>query len=142
MKYFSFIILLTTLVSCGTTGSIKLYDFNAPKYDVEKEILNVINKDSAHTVPRKWIEGTKLDYLERFYVYYNGNPEEMYEISFSDSASWKYASTSRLAIISQFHYGNGWKYERDLSSKEIERITKRFEETILYKMKYGYSKVD
>src|SRR5690348_18057550 len=101
MKYF--IAFLLFLSSCGTTGHLVFYHFDADKYDVEKEILNVINKDSAYTVPQKWVEHTKGDYFERIYIYFKKNPEELYQIGFTgDSSDWKHSTTSRLGLISVY----------------------------------------
>lgn len=141
MKYLGYVIVLLFLSSCGTTGHIKFYNFSGSKYEVEKDLIKIINKDSVYVVPEKWIEGTKVDYLERFYVYFKSKPEEIYQIGFTDSASWKYSPVCRLGIVSQFN-GDSWKYESELNNKEIERITKRFEEAILSKIKYNYYKSD
>ena len=138
MKYC--IVFLLFLASCGTTGHLVFYNFNADKYDVEKEILKVINKDSTYTVPQKWIEHTKGDYFERLYVYFKKNPEELYQIGFTgDSSDWKHSSTSRLGLISVYQ-GKQFQYEDELSYKDIERIEKRFEAEILSNVKYTYYK--
>jgi len=138
MKYF--IAFLLFLSSCGTTGHLVFYHFDADKYDVEKEILNVINKDSAYTVPQKWVEHTKGDYFERIYIYFKKNPEELYQIGFTgDSSDWKHSTTSRLGLISVYQ-GEQFKYEDELSNREINRIENRFETDILSKIKYTYYK--
>ena len=144
MKLFLISLLSFSLVSCGGSGHIMLYNFNAPKYDVHKEILDVINKDSTYTVPKKWIEVAKEakeagDGLEYFFLYFKHKPEEMYEMQFADSASWNNSLKSSLGLNSRFD-GHFWKYGKDLSSKENERITKRFEDEILSKLKYGFEK--
>ena len=134
------ILFLFICFSCGSTGRVMFYDFNASKYKVEKEILSIINNGPNHTLPPKWIGGTKGDYLEYFYIYFKNNPEEMYQIGFKyDSLTWNESSNCSLAIVSQFS-GEEWKYEKDLSNNEIDRITKRFEDVILSKLSYGYIK--
>ena len=138
MKYC--IVFLLFLSSCGTTGHIVFYHFNANKYDVEKEILNVINKNSAYTVPNKWHEHTEGDYFERIYIYFKNNPEELYQIGFTgDSTNWNQTSSCKLGLISVYQ-GKQFQYENELSNKEIERIEKRFETEILSKIKYTYFK--
>jgi hypothetical protein len=128
--------------SCGTTGHIVFYNFDASKYEVEKEIDNVLKTDSTYLVPSKWKEHTKGDYFERMYLYFKNNPEELYQIGFTyDSTVWKHSPTSRLGLIA-IYQGNKFQYESDLSIKEIERITKRFETEILSKIKYPYFKSD
>ena len=134
-------ILLVLLSSCGTTGHIIFYQFEANKYDVEKEILNVIN-NSSHTLPTKWKDCNKGDYFEMTYVYFKNNPEEIYRLRFKyDSSIWNTSSTSTLALISQFD-GDTWRNDDELSNKEIQRIQKRFETEILSKIKVPYFKSD
>lgn len=138
MKYF--IVFLLFLSSCGTTGHLVFYHFDANKYDVEKEIVNVINKDFAYKLPTKWSGVNKGDYFEMIYIYFKNNPEEIYRTGFTgDSSLWKHSSTSRLALVSQFD-GDIWRNESELSNKEVERIEKRFETEILSKIKYTYYK--
>jgi hypothetical protein len=140
-KYLT-IVVLFFLSSCGTTGHIAFYDFNASKFDVEKEIKNVIYKDSAYVVPNKWKSHTEGDYFERIYIYFRNAPEEIYQIGFVyDSTAWKQSSSCRLGFVSIFK-GQQFQYESDLSNKEIERIMKRLETNILSKIKYKYFKSD
>jgi hypothetical protein len=129
------------LISCGGSGHVMLYNFNGNKYDVQKEIFGVINKDSIYSVPKKWSEDTHElgDNLEYFFLYFKSSPEEMYRIQFADSASWNNSPKSCLGLISRFD-GSFWKYRDDLSNKEIKRITKRFESEILSKVRYSYDK--
>ena len=51
------------LCSCGTTGHIEFYNFSVSKYEVEKQLVLVINNDSAFSVPLKWHEHTTGDFL-------------------------------------------------------------------------------
>lgn len=143
MSHFNYILLLALVIfsSCGHEGHIQFYNFDASKYVIEKEILKAINEDSVYTVPQKWIEGTKgNNYFETMYVYFKNNPEEMYQIGFiGDSTDWNNSSSSTLAIIIQFN-GEVWNYKNDISRKGIVRITKRFEDEILSKIPYRYSK--
>ena len=134
-----YLIVFFCLESCGTTGHIVFYNFNTFKYDVEKELLNIINTDSAYTVPVKWRVHTEGDYFERIYFYFK-NPEELYQVGFNyDSTIWKQSTISRLAFISIYKEIQ-FQYESDLSNKEIARIQKRFETEILAKIKYSYYK--
>lgn len=132
--------ILLFLSSCGTTGHLVFYHFDANKYDVEKEISTIINKDSSYSLPMKWKGVNKGGYFEMIYIYFKNSPEEIYRISFTgDSSVWKHSSTSRLALVSQFD-GDTWRNESELSNKEIKRIENRFETEILSKIKYTYYK--
>ena len=138
MKYC--IVILLFLSSCGTTGHLVFYHFDVSKYDVEKEISAIINKDSSYSLPVKWKGVNKGDYFEMIYIYIKNSPEEIYRIGFTgDSSVWKHSSTSRLALVSQFD-GDTWRNESELSNKEIKRIENRFETEILSKIKYTYYK--
>lgn len=140
-KYFTLLIAIF-LTSCGTTGHIVFYHFNASKYEVEKEIDSLLKTDSTFHVPLKWKEHTEGDYFERKYFYFKSNPEELYQIGFTgDSTVWKQSATSRLGFIA-IYQGNQFQYQSDLSSKTIERITKRFENEVLSRIKYTYYKSD
>jgi hypothetical protein len=140
MKYIS--CLLIFLSSCTYRGHMIFYDFKYSKYEVENEINRVINENQNYVVPVKWKDCNKGDYYERIYVYMKSNPEELYRIGFTeDSTVWKNSSTSRLGLISQFD-GDAWRYNDELSKKDVDRITKRFEHEILSKIKYEYYKTD
>ena len=128
-------------MSCGTTGHIEFYDFNKSKYDVQSDLMGIINKDSAFSVPLKWSESTKGGVFETYYVYFKQSPNEMYEIGFiGDSSNWRNAS-STLALIALYN-GDRFLFERVLSSKEQRRMEKRFEDSILSKLSYSYKKSD
>ena len=125
--------------SCGTTGHVRFYNFDSPKSEVEKDLLKVINSDSAFSVPTKWVESTRDDLFERYYAYFHSGPEEMYQIGFTgDSTQWKASSACKLALIGIYD-GDTWKFEKDLSRKEEKRIQNRFETNILSKLNYNYS---
>ncbi|HMG83359.1 MAG TPA: hypothetical protein VK559_10030 [Ferruginibacter sp.] len=104
--------------------------------------MNIISKNSIYALPPKWITADSGDYFETRYVYFSNNPEEIYRIRFvGDSNDWNNSSVCTLGIIGEFD-GNTWRNESALSNKEVERITKRFEEEILSKIKYSYVKSD
>ena len=131
-------ILTLFLLSCGTSGHIKFYSFGATKSEIQNQISSIISKDSQFTVPKKWLECTTGDYFERYYIYFSKNPEEMYQIGFTgDSLEWNNSSSSKLGLIAVYD-GKIFKYESDLSSREIKRIEKRFEEEILSKLSLPY----
>jgi hypothetical protein len=115
------------------------YDFKYSKFAVQNELNRVINEDSGFSVPNKWIDAYKVVNIESMFVYFKRDPEEMYEIGFTgDAAVWQKSTTSRLALVYQFD-GVRWRKESELSGKEEDRITKRFEDEILSKIKYKYS---
>lgn len=133
-------LILIAFLSCGTTGRIIFYDFPASKYEIEEVLLKVIRQDSAYIVPDKWkIEHE--DVYPMIYIYFNANPEEIYQIGFScDSLDWNSSpSYSKLALIAKFD-GDQFKFEKDLNRKEKERIEERFETEILAKIRYNYIK--
>ncbi|PUZ19170.1 hypothetical protein DCM91_20850 [Chitinophaga costaii] len=126
--------------SCGTTGHIVFYNFDANKYDVEREILNILNRDSIYIVPDKWREHIEGDYFERIYIYFKSNPEELYQIGFTgDAKTWKRSMSSKLGLISIYN-GKQFLYETDLSNKEQKRIQNRLEKELLSKIKYTFKR--
>ena len=140
MKKYLTMFILIIYSSCGTTGRIMFYHFNVSKYVVDKQLIDILSKDSLYVVPVKWSNCKDGDVVEMRYVYLKSPPEEIYRMAFKyDSTIWKQTSISSLAFVSQFN-GEIWKNERELSKKELERITKRFEEEILSKIKYPYYK--
>jgi len=139
-KIFLLAVSILFFTSCGTTGHIIFYDFDANKYDVHNEIVKVLNQNPQYKVPSKWGNVDKGDYFERMYIYFKSQPEEIYRIGFTgDSSLWKSTSTSRLGIVSQFD-GEVWRNERDLSDKTKQRIQQRFESEILSKVVFKYNK--
>ena len=132
-------LLVLSFCSCGSIGHVQFYNFNVPKYEAEKEILNVINKDSSFTLPAKYKDLVGLPQpIQLFYVYFSSSPEEIYQIGFTgDSSEWKTSSNCQLSLDGFFD-GDRWRFESDLSSKEQKRIRKRFEERILSKMNLAY----
>jgi len=127
--------------SCGTIGHVQFYNFSVSKYEAEKEIIKVINKDSSYSAPGKWKDTIGLSGpIELIYVYFSSSPEEMYQVGFTgDSFKWKTSSVCRLSLDGVFD-GDRWRFESDLSSKEQKRIQKRFEDRILSKMNLYYYK--
>ncbi len=112
------------------------YEFDQNKYLVEREILKVIYQDSAFMVPAKWRGYDEGDTREMMYLYFKNPPEEIYQIGFThDTTIWKIAPQCTLGLISKFD-GDSWKYDKNLETKEIDRITLRFEAEFLSKLKY------
>lgn len=126
--------------SCGTTGNVQLYNFNASKNEVERKLRNIINEDSVHSVPVKWADIYKNPGpIEYIYLYFSKSPEEMYQVGFANSEEWKTAANCQLGLIGLFN-GDHWEYRKGLSYIEMKRIRERFEKEILSKLKYTYSK--
>ena len=98
--------------------------------------------DSTFSVPTKWKEHTTGDSFERIYLYFKNSPEELIQVGFTyDSTVWKRSPTSKLGLVA-IYQGNQFKYESDLSKKQIERIKKRIETEVLSRIKYPYYKND
>ena len=139
MKNLVFIVFF--FISCGTIGHVQFYNFNASKYEVEKELLNIINKDSLHSVPVKWADINKdPGPIELIYLYFSQSPEEMYQVGFTGTITqWKNSSYCKLSLDGVFN-GDHWGFKKELSYNEMKRIRERFEKEILSKIKYGYCK--
>jgi hypothetical protein len=143
MKTSQFIILTTlflVLISCGTMGHIAFYEFNLPKYTVEKDLNNIIDKDSIFSLPAKMRPEGVDEYFETIYVNFKTNPIEIYQLGFNgDSAIWKNSTKSTLALIGVYN-GDSWRFDRDLGYDEERRIEARLEDSILSKLPYPYKK--
>lgn len=139
--YYIVIIAFSFLYSCGTTGHIQFYNYEVSKDKIESEILKVINKDSLYTAPPTWNNyELGVDTVYDIFIMFQSNPKEIYQIDFvGPSSDWKISSTCILALVGVFN-GKLWYFERDLSSEQKERVKRRFEQEILSKMKYTFSK--
>jgi hypothetical protein len=132
--YISSIILV---YSCGTTGHLKFYNFNNTKDSVMNDLLSVINYNSLYVAPPHWNNYEQgIDTIRDIYVYFQSNPKEIYQLGFKgDTAEWRLNKKScTLALVGVFN-GKTWAFEKDMKTKEIERVEKRFEMEILSKMK-------
>ena len=128
------------LYSCGTTGHLKFYNFNNCKDSVKKDLLSVINYNSLYVAPTHWNNYEQgIDTIRDIYVYFQSIPKEIYQLGFKgDTTEWRINKKScTLALVGTFN-GKIWRFEKDMKSKEIERIEKRFEMEILSKMKHKY----
>jgi len=137
--FICFAVLLLT--SCGTTGHIQFYNFSITKDVVENDLLSIINKDSVYSAPSKWNDyELGIDTVYDIFVLLHSNPKEIYQLDFVGTPSeWQNNVTCTLALVGVFD-GKLWHFEKDLSSKEEERVMKRFETEILSKLKYKYTK--
>ena len=137
-KYFYFILLLTA--SCGTLGHIQFYRFDKPKAEVELDLLSVINKDSVYSPPLKWNDyELGSDSIYDIFILFKTAPKELYQVRFANKSSWNSSNICKLGLVGVFD-GKLWHFEKDLDSKEEERLKKRFESEILSKMKFQYSR--
>ena len=139
-QIFFYCIFASSMISCGTLGHIQFYNFNASKDAVEENLLAVINKDARYTPPSKW-NGYEsgADSTRDIFIMFQSIPMEVYQVDFAFKESWSNSASCKLALVCVFD-GNLWHFEDDLSSKEENRVMKRFESEILSKMKYQYSK--
>lgn len=137
------LIITTTIFSCGTTGHIQFYKYNQKKEVVEINLLEVINENNTYSPPKKWNNyELGIDSIYDIFVQFSSNPKEIYQLDFIGTPSdWEEESASKLALVGVFD-GEKWSFEKDLSSKEQERMKNRFETEILSKMKYKYTKED
>ena len=128
------------IYSCGTTGHLKFYYFNDGRDSVKKDLLSVINYNSLYTAPVNWNNYEQgIDTIRDIYVYFQSNPKEIYQLGFKgDTTEWRINKKGcTLALVGVFN-GKLWRFERDMKSKEIERVEKRLEMEILSKMKHKY----
>ncbi|TKB98714.1 hypothetical protein [Pedobacter cryophilus] len=135
-----FILLVGLVTSCGTLGHLKFYHYDASKYEVEKDLLEVI-KSHTDAIPLKWKKNAVgMDFLDEKFIYFKNAPEEILRIGFTgDSIQWKSHTSSKLALVGVFR-GNEWLFEKDMSASEKERLQKRLETEILSKMRHSYKK--
>ncbi len=140
LKNIFFVFVLSLMYSCGTLGHITFYNFSNPKTDIENNLLSVINKDSIYTPPLQW-NGYELgkDTIYDIFVYFKDAPQEIYLIRFTNKENWEHTNYSKLGLVGLFD-GKLWHFEKDLCSDEEARVMKRFEEEILSKIKYPYTK--
>ena len=141
LKNIVVVFVLSLVYSCGTTGHIQFYNYNVSKDALENDLLSVINEDSLYTAPSKWNDyELGIDTVYDIFVLFQSNPKEIYQFDFiGPPTDWKVSTTCKLALVGVFD-GKLWHFEKDLSSDEEARVMKRFEEEILSKIKYPYSK--
>ena len=135
LRLFGIYILSTIIISCGTTGHLKFYNYNDTKQNVEKNLLKTI-ADNNYTAPKNWNNYEQgSDTLRDIYILFNSTPKEIYQLGFKgDSAEWRTNKTScTLALVGVFD-GQLWHFAKDLNSEEIKRIETRLENEILNKM--------
>ena len=121
------------IISSGTTGHLKFYDFIGSKQNIEFELKRVISANN-YSPPKSWNDyELGADSIRDIYVLFESDPKEIYQLGFKgDSTSWQ-RNKCTLALIGVFD-GQLWHFKKDLSSKEIARIESRFENEILHKM--------
>ncbi|MBN1462690.1 MAG: hypothetical protein JXQ69_09360 [Paludibacteraceae bacterium] len=120
--------------------SLVEYHFSVKKDTVEKELIQVI-KLNTNTIPQKWNEYyTKFDFTDDKCIYFKETPEEILRIGFvGDTIKWEKDSTSNLSLFGWFN-GDKWYFSYEIDKVNKNRIIKRFEDSILFKMKYKYIK--
>ena len=142
MKNFFFISYCAVFFcSCGTIGHVQFYSFSEPKLEIENKLHNII--DSSYSVPGKWANiYQESGPLELIYVYFQRDPEEVYQIGFTgEQKDWESSSNCKLSLDGVFN-GRNWTFRKDLSSSDMSRIRERFEKEILSKIKIQYFKGD
>lgn len=144
-------VICSCCMSCGTLGGIGngKYFPTSKKY-LEIAIDSLYSKQPEYKVPKKWEiynswSERGYDFLEGKIFYFRYPPEEMYYVTFiGDSTA--LADTTKVGIGIQAVYNENnhgkWLLNNDLSSKEKERIEKRFDNEIISKLeKYTKTKV-
>jgi hypothetical protein len=111
------------------------------KKKLEIGIDSFYAKNPEYRMPEKWLRfdswsANGYDFLESRIFYFKAPPEEMYYVTFIGD-SIELADKTKIAIgISAVNKGNyKWFLENDLDSREKERISKRFNDEIVSKLK-------
>jgi len=134
-------------LSCGTLGGIgpTLY-FPTSKIKLEQAFSRLYVEHPEYNVPENWKKYDTwsergYDFLEGRIFYFKTPPEEMYYVSFiGDSAD--LADPNQIGIAIRAIYTNEkskWLLGDELSNREKDRITNRFNKNIISKLE-GYTK--
>jgi hypothetical protein len=135
-------------VGCGTLGGIStVIFFPVSKKRLESAIDSLYTEYPDYKIPPKWTiyndwSSRGYDFLESRIFYFASSPEEMYYVTFyGDKAT--LADTTKVGFgISAVNKGDyRWLLEKDLDSKEENRIEQRFKDEIVRKLeRYTNSK--
>lgn len=132
--------LITFLPSCGTLGGFETITFSTSKKSLESGIDSLYAIYPQYRIPAKWKSlddwsARGYDFLESRLFYFKNPPEELYYVSFiGDSADLANKSKISISIRAVTNETSGWKLEKDVSSKESERIELRFRKEIVEKL--------
>ena len=140
------VLVICSVNSCGTLGGIgETIYFHTPKKQLEIAIDSLYANYPEYKIPGKWVNFNDwsragYDFLESRIFYFNSSPEEMYYVTFTGDTT---ESSTKIGIgIRAIDRGDYyWLLEKDLDSKEIKRIEKRFDAEIVSKLeRYTNSK--
>ena len=128
--------------SCGTLGGFDIRTFPTSKKVLVRSIDTLFARHPEYIIPEKWKNidtGFAIGYnfLDSRFFYFNATPEEMYYVSFIGDANGsiqKDTTATRISIRAVNDGTSGWKLEKKFNSSERERIEKRFDKEIIYKI--------
>ena len=128
------------LQSCGTLGGFEIITFSTSKENLEKGIDSLYAAYPQYRIPSKWNSkddwsARGYDFLESRLFYFKDPPEELYYVSFvGDSTSFADKSKVSISVRAVTNETSGWILEKDVSSKESDRIELRFRKEIVEKL--------
>ena len=134
-------IFLTSLIifSCGTLGGFDTRSFLVKKSELNKAFDTLYSKFPKYKIPNKWEkfddwQERGYDFLDARLIYFENNPEEMYYLTFIGDSIQSNSYTSVISIRAVCNGSAKWLLVSDFSKKEKERIEKRFDKEIIFKL--------
>ncbi len=135
------VIICLIACGCGTLGGFDNGTFPVTKRKLEIAIDSLYALHPEYEISTQWEKyndwsARGYDFLESRIFYFKSPPEEMYYVTFvGDTAKISKTTDARIAIRSVFK-GNTkrWVLEKEVDSKERERIEKRFDDEIISKL--------
>src|ERR1700686_1727012 len=145
MKIYSLLMLVlfgsaVFFAGCGTLGGFEIITFSTSKQKLESGIDSLYAKYPQYRIPPAWKSlddwsARGYDFLESRLFYFNNPPQELYYVSFvGDSTDFADTSKISISVRAVTNETSGWKLEKDVSSKESDRIEARFRKEIVEKL--------
>lgn len=136
------VIFLTSCIGAGTLGGFDLRSFSTSKKNIVRAIDSLYLNYPEYVIPSKWTKfdiwkSRGYDFLDSRIFYFSVQPEEMYYVTFYGDANDSIQINHTYTALSIRAYCNGnykWLKEEDCTSKQKERIQKRFDEEIIPKL--------
>jgi hypothetical protein len=132
---FSFLIVLS---GCGTLGGFEIVTFPISKHKLEVGIDSLFSQYPQYRMPNDTAWKTYddwsargYDFLESRIFFFNNSPQELYYVSFvGDSTDFADTSKVSISVRAVTSISSGWRLEKDVSSRESDRIEDRFRKEI------------
>jgi hypothetical protein len=143
MKIYSLILALlfgslTLLTSCGTLGGFEIITFSTSKHKLEAGIDSLYSRYPQYRMPNDSAWKSNDDWSARGYgfldsriFFFSNPPQELYYVSFvGDSTDFADTSKVSISVRAVTNISSGWRLEKDVSSREGDRIEERFRKEI------------